>query len=57
MLIDYLLHIAEKPSVCPSAYLLACSFWHADDSAVTASIDMGIAQIESYVFEDHKVYL
>ena len=60
MLIDYLLHIVvhtfEKPSVCSSVCLLACSFWYADDSAVTASVDMGIAQIESCVFEDHKVY-
>ena len=43
---------AEKPSVCPSV----CTFWHADISAVSAQIETGLAQNESRVFEDHKVY-
>ena len=41
-------HKAEKPSVC--------IFWHVDNSAVSVRIKMGLAQNESCVFEDHKVY-
>ena len=40
------------PSVCPSV----CTFWHADISAMSAQIETGLAQNESCVFEDHKVY-
>ena len=57
MLIDYLLHKAEKPSVCLFVCLSACTYWHADNSAVTASIEMGLAEIKSCVFKDHRVYL
>ena len=31
-------------------------FWYADNSAVPASIEMRLTQIESCVFWDHKVY-
>ena len=44
-----LLYKAEKPSVC-------LHFWHADNSAVSARIETGLARNESCVFEDHKVY-
>ena len=47
-----LLYKAEKPSVC----LSVCTFWHADISSMSARIDTGLAQNESCVFEDHKVY-
>ena len=40
-------------SVCPSD----CSFCHADNSAVSARIEMGLVRNEICVFEDHKVYL
>ena len=43
---------AEKPSVCLSIYC----FWHADNLAVSASIEAGLAQNESCVFKEHKVY-
>ena len=43
-----LLYKAEKLSVC--------TFWHVDISAVSARIEMGLAQNESWVFEDHKDY-
>ena len=49
-----LLYKAEKPSVCPSVCL---HFWYADNSAVSARIETGLARNESCVFEDHKVYL
>ena len=48
----FLLHKAEKPFVC----LSVCNFWHADNSAVSARIEMGLARNESCVFEDHEVY-
>ena len=48
-----LLYKAEKPPVCPSVCL---HFWHADNSAVSARIETGLARNESCVFEDHKVY-
>ena len=44
-----LLYKAEKLSVC-------LHFWHADNSPVSARIEMGLARNESCVFEDHKVY-
>ena len=47
---------AEKPFVCLSIRPSACTFWHADNSAVSARIEMGLARNESCVFEDHKVY-
>ena len=47
-----LLYKAEKPSVRPSV----CTFWHADNSAVSARIEAGLARNESCVFEDDKVY-
>ena len=31
-------------------------FWHADNSAVFASIETGLARNESCVFKEHKVY-
>ena len=31
-------------------------FWHADNSAVSASIETGLAESESYAFDDHRVY-
>ena len=46
-----LLYKAEKPSVCLSVHLR-----HADNSAVSTRIEMGLARNESCVFEDHKVY-
>ena len=48
-----LLYKAEKPSVCLSVCL---HFWHADNSAVFASIETGLARNESCVFKQHKVY-
>ena len=48
-----LLYKAEKPSVSLSVCL---HFWHADNSAVSARIETGLARNESCVFEDHKVY-
>ena len=47
-----LLYKAEKPSVCPSVL----TFWHADISVVSASIEMRLARNQSYVFGDHRVY-
>ena len=54
----FLLYKAEKPSVCLSAFLArwCLHFWHADNSAVSARIETGLAQNESCVFEDPKVY-
>ena len=43
-----LLYKAEKPSVRPSV----CSFWHAHNSAVSASIETGLARNQSYVFKE-----
>ena len=43
-----------RPSVCLS--FCPSAFWHADNSAVCALIETGLAQNESYVFEKHKVY-
>ena len=49
----HLLYKAEKPSVCPSVF-----FPHqADNSAISASIDAGLAQNQSYVLWHLKVYL
>ena len=31
-------------------------FWHADNSAVYASIETGLPQNHSCVFKEHKVY-
>ena len=42
-------HLSVRPSVC-------LHFWHADNSAVSARIETGLAQYESCVFGDHKVY-
>ena len=42
-----LLYKAEKLSVC--------TFWRGDNSVVAALIEMGLAQNESCVFEDHRV--
>ena len=50
------LYKAEKPSVCLSIRLSICTFWHADNSAMSARIATGLARNESCVFEDHKVY-
>ena len=47
----YLLYKAEKPSVCLSVHL---HFWHADNSAVFASIETGLARNESCVFKQQK---
>ena len=44
------LYKSKKSSVRLSA------FWHADNSAVCALIKTGLAQNESCVFEEHKVY-
>ena len=52
----YLLYKAEKPSVCLSVRPSVCTFWHADNSAVSARIETGLARNESCVFEDHEVY-
>ena len=39
------------------SYLSVClHFWHADNSAVSASMETGLAQCESCAFDDHKVY-
>ena len=46
---NYLLYKAEKPSV-------RLHLWHADNSAVSSSIETLLAQSESCVFEDHRVY-
>ena len=51
-----LLYKAEKPSVCLSVRPSVCTFWHADNSAVSAWIETGLARNESCIFEDHKVY-
>ena len=48
-----LLYKAEKPSVCLSV-CLHCKL--ADDSAVSARIETGLAQNKSCVYEDHKLY-
>ena len=37
--------------------LLDYTFWCADNSAVSALIEMGLTQNESCVFWDHKVYI
>ena len=50
----YLLYKAEKPSL--SVHPSVCTFWHDDNSAVSARIETGLARNESCVFEDHKVY-
>ena len=42
-----LLYKAEKPSM---------HFWHADNSAVFASIETGLARNESSVFKQYKIY-
>ena len=44
-----LLYKAEKLSVC-------LHFWYADNSAVFAPIETGLAQNESCVFKEYKVY-
>ena len=51
----YLLYKAEKPSVCLFIGLsvrpfVCLHFWHANNSAVSALIEMGLAQNESCVF-------
>ena len=43
---------AEKPPVC----LSVCTFWHADNSAVSVQIETGLDRNERCVFEDYKVY-
>ena len=43
----YLLYKAEKLSVC---LLSVVTFWHADISVVSASIETGLAQNDTYVF-------
>ena len=44
-----------KLKSCLCACLSVCTFWHADNSAVSAWIETGLAQNESCVFEDLKV--
>ena len=51
----YLLYTAEKPSVCLSVRPSVC-LRHADNSAVSAQTETELAQNESCVFENHKVY-
>ena len=50
LLFQALPYKAKKPFVCLSA------FWHADNSAVSASMETGLAQCESCAFDDHRVY-
>ena len=47
-----LLYKAEKLSVC----LSVLSFWHADISVVSASIETGLTRNESCVIEEDEVY-
>ena len=51
----YLLYKAEKPSFYLTVRL---HFWQADNSVnvVSASIKMELAQNESCIFEEHKIY-
>ena len=51
-----LLYKAEKSCVCLSVHPFVYTFWHANYSAVSARIETGLAQNESCVFEDHRVY-
>ena len=48
----HLLYKAEKLSVC----LSVCTFWHADNSALSVRVETRLTQNESCVFEAHKVY-
>ena len=48
----YYIKLKSRLSVC----LSVCTFWHADNSAVSARIETGLARNESCVFEDDKVY-
>ena len=44
--------------MCLHIYLsVRLYFWHADNSAVSASIEIALAQNESCVFEDHRSIL
>ena len=45
-----------KLKSCLSVCLSVCTFRHADNSAVSAQIETGLARNESCVFEDRKVY-
>ena len=49
LLFQALLYKTKKPFVCLSAFL-------ADNSAVSASMETGLAQRESCAFDDHRVY-
>lgn len=40
----------------PSDYLSACTFWCADNSVVSALIEMGLGENDSCVLEDHIVH-
>ena len=48
----YYIKLKSHLSIC----LSVCTFWHTDNSAMSAQIEMGLAQNESCVFEDHKVH-
>ena len=49
LLFQALLYEAKKPFVC-------LYFSHADNSAVSASMETGLAQCESCTFDDHRVF-
>ena len=48
----YYIKLKSRLSVRPSV----CTFWHADISAMSARIETRLAENESCVFEDHRVY-
>ena len=50
----YYIKLKSRLSVCLSVPLP--TFWHANNSAVFALIEMGLPRNESYVFKEHKVY-
>ena len=52
------IYYIELKAICSSVCLSVCpsAFWHVDNSAVCALIEMGLALNESCVFEEQKVY-
>ena len=50
-----LIYKAEKLSVCLSV-CLSGTFWHADISVVSASIETGLARNDTYVFWLQQVF-
>ena len=50
------MHLHDRAGTLASMYIYKAVFWHADISAVSARIEMGLAWNEICVFEDHVYF-